>query len=98
MLSVKVPRDANLSPPCPEPPLFSGPAVWNEPRDRFTGLCKHNFLACSSFFDEPRQMSFCRLYVDSLHLRLSLVWFKRRQQQFCSKGDQPHAHLSSAAR
>jgi len=70
VLGVEILPDANLPLPRAKPPLCSRAAVRDEPRDRFTGLCKHNFLTCGSFFDEPRQMGLCRLNVYALHSRL----------------------------
>ena len=69
VLGVEILPDANLPLPRAEPPLFSRAAVRDQPRDRFTGLCKHNFLTCGSFFDEPRQMGLCRLNVYGLQIK-----------------------------
>jgi hypothetical protein len=62
-LGVEILPDPNLPSPSPKCSLFSHPAIRDEPRDWFTGFCKHDFLTCGSFFDEPRQMGLCCLDV-----------------------------------
>jgi hypothetical protein len=45
VLTVEILPDANLPLPRAKPPLFPRAAVGDQPRDRSTGLCKHNFLS-----------------------------------------------------
>ena len=97
VLGVEILPDANLPLPRAKPPLFSRAAVRDQPRDRFTGLCKHNFLTCRRFFDEPRQMGLCRLNVYGLQLKTKsgLVYETVQQQIFSKESRLPFAAVSS---
>jgi hypothetical protein len=70
---VEVLRDPDLPFPRSKDPFFASPAVGHQPRDRFASFRQHNFLASSSFLDEPREMSLGSLNVEGLHL--NQVWF-----------------------